>query len=43
MTLAMGMEAEFTIPESSKSSILLMKEANNYMIMLVLNGTEKSQ
>ena len=28
----MGMEAEFTIPESGKSAILLMKDPNNYMI-----------
>ena len=30
--LGMGMEAEFTIPDSGKSSILLVKDVNNYMI-----------
>ena len=35
------MEAEFTIPESGKSSILLMKDPNNYMINVVPKWDKK--
>ena len=35
------MEAEFTIPESGKSSILLMKDPNNYMINVVARWDKK--
>ena len=28
------MEAEFTIPESGKTSVILMKDSNNYMIQV---------
>ena len=37
----MGMEAEFTIPGSGKSSILLMKDPNNYMINVIPKWDKK--
>ena len=37
----MGMEAEFTVPESGKTSVLLLKDPNNYMVQVVPKWDKK--